>query len=100
MQIFIILALLIAVSLVLFAIQNSAIVTISFVSFHYTGSLALILVAVFALGLLSGILICIPSLLRRSFALREQKRRIRQLEESSAMNTAFHPSGQDKSVMR
>ena len=84
MQLFIVLALVIAIALVLFALQNSAIVTVSFLLFHYSGSLALILVLVFASGLLAGILISLPSLLRKSADVREQKRRITQLEQGVA----------------
>jgi lipopolysaccharide assembly protein A len=97
MQFFIVLAILIAIAIVLFALQNSAIVTISFLSLHYNGSLALILAVVFTLGLLAGILIFIPSLLRKSSDLREQKRRVKQLEQSITRNPASHPTGQDRS---
>jgi putative membrane protein len=96
MQIFLILSLLIAIALILFAVQNSAVLTVSFLSFHYNGSLALILVMVFALGLLSGILISVPSLLRKSSALREQKRRVKQLEESMTTKTGSSPAGQER----
>lgn len=96
MRFFIVLALLIALAIVLFALQNSAIVTVSFLSFHYNGSLALILVIVFTLGLLAGILISIPSLLRKNSNLREQKRRVKQLEESITRSTASSPVGQEK----
>ncbi|MGD0885485.1 MAG: LapA family protein [Thermodesulfovibrionales bacterium] len=97
MKILVILALLIAISLILFALQNSAIVTLSFLSFHYNGSLALILVVVFALGLVSGILVSIPSLVRKSSVLREHKRRIRELEESMTIRADTHPGPQEKS---
>lgn len=96
MQIFLVLSILIAIALVLFAVQNSAIVTISFLSFHFSGSLALVLVVVFALGLLSGILVSVPSLLKKSSALREQKRRVKQLEDNAAAKIISGPSGQDK----
>jgi len=97
MQFFIVLALLIAIAFVLFALQNAAIVTVSFLSFHYNGSLALILVIVFTLGVFAGILISIPSLLRKSSDLREKKRRIKQLEESAARITASQSVDQNKS---
>ncbi len=97
MQFFIVLALLIAIAIVIFALQNSAIVTVSFLSFHYNGSLALILVVVFTLGLLAGLLISIPSLLRKSADIREQKRRVKQLQESISRSTASDPAGQEKS---
>ncbi|MDH5202941.1 MAG: LapA family protein [Nitrospirota bacterium] len=96
MQFFLFLALLIAIVLVLFAVQNSAIVSISFLTFHFEGSLAFILVVVFASGFLSGILMSIPSILRKSSALREQKRMVRQLEESMIKNAASHDPGQEK----
>jgi len=95
MRFFIVLALLIALVIVLFAVQNSAIVTVSFLSFHYNGSLALILIVVFTLGLLTGILISIPSLLRKSSDLREQKRRVKQLEESTTRTTDSRKAGQE-----
>ena len=91
MQLFIVLALVIAIALVLFALQNSTIVTVSFLLFHYSGSLALILVLVFTSGLLAGILISLPSLLRKSAAVREQKRRITQLEQGVAGAAVPHP---------
>jgi putative membrane protein len=97
MQFFIVLALLIVLAIVLFALQNLAIVTVSFLLFHYAGSLALILVVMFSLGLLVGILISIPSLLRKSSDLREQRRRVKQLEESITRSTASYPAGQEKS---
>ncbi|HWR57661.1 MAG TPA: LapA family protein [Thermodesulfovibrionales bacterium] len=95
MQIFLILSLLISIALILFAVQNAAIVTVSFLSFHYNGSLALILVAVFTLGVLCGILISIPSLLKKSSALREQRKRAKQLEEGMAANRASLGAGQE-----
>jgi uncharacterized integral membrane protein len=55
MYIFIFLALLITTAFVLFAVQNAALVTVTFLTFHFEGSLAFILVVVFALGFLSGI---------------------------------------------
>jgi uncharacterized membrane protein YciS (DUF1049 family) len=97
MQFFILLALVIAIAIVLFALQNSAIVTVSFLVFHYNGSLALILVLVFASGLLAGILMSLPSLLRKGADVREQKRRVKQLEQRMTGATAFQPSEQDRS---
>ncbi len=95
MLFFIVLALLIAIAIVLFSVQNSAIVTVSFLAFHYNGSLALILVVVFTLGLLAGMLISIPSLLRKSSDLREQKKRVKQLEESIIRSTASQEETHD-----
>ena len=88
MQIFLFLALLISVVIVLFAVQNAALTTVTFLSFHFEGSLAFILVVVFALGVLSGMLMTVPSFWRKSSALRDQRRKVKQLEESSAMKAS------------
>jgi len=93
MQIFLFLALLIAFALVLFAVQNSAIVPVHFLAFHFEGTLALILVVVFASGVLTGILMAVPSFWRKSSALREQRKKIKQLEESAAMKAASQAKG-------
>ena len=96
MQIFIFLALLITIAIVLFAVQNAALVTVTFLTFHVEGSLAFILVLVFALGFLSGILVTVPSFWRKSSALREQRRKVKQLEETAAMNTASQAKGKEE----
>jgi uncharacterized integral membrane protein len=81
MYFFLLLALIIAIVLVLFAIQNPIVVTVSFFSWQMDGSLVFILVTVFAAGLLTGVLMSLPSLFRKSFALREKKRKIKDLEK-------------------
>ncbi len=86
MQFFLFLALVIAIALVLFAVQNAAIVAVNFLTFRFEGSLAFILVIVFASGFLAGILMSIPSILRKGSVVREQKRKVKQLEE--ALKTA------------
>jgi lipopolysaccharide assembly protein A len=96
MRLFTVLALLIAIAIVLFALQNSVIVTVSFLSFKHSGSLALILVLLFTLGLLAGILVSIPRLIQKSSTLREQKKKIKQLEESLARAAVSNPTGQNK----
>jgi len=98
MQIFLFLALLIAFALVLFAVQNSALVTVNFLAFHFQGSLAFILVVVFASGVLTGILMSVPSFWRKSSALREQRRKIKQLEESAAINAAPRAKGKEEGI--
>ena len=98
MQIFLFLALLIAFVLVLFAVQNSALVTVTFLTFHFVGSLALILVVVFASGVLTGILMAVPSFWRKSSALREQRRKIKQLEEGFVAKAASQAKGREEGI--
>lgn len=94
MQFFLFLALVIAIALVLFAVQNAAIVPVSFLTFQFKGSLAFILVVVFAAGFLSGILMSVPSILRKGSAVREHKRKVKQLEEA-LKNAQPRPSGSE-----
>lgn len=98
MQFFIFLALLIAIALVLFAVQNSGIVTVKFLTFSYEASVALILVLVFASGFLSGILLSLPSIFRKSSLIRDQKRRIRRLEESTTKVSSQPPDTNEPDV--
>jgi len=93
MYLFLILAMLICIAIVLFAVQNAALVTVTFLTFHFAGSLAFILVVVLALGVLSGMLMTVPSFWRKSAALREQKRKVRQLEESAALKPVSQSTG-------
>lgn len=95
MQFFLFLALLIAAVLVLFAVQNATVVTLSFLTFHFVGSLAFILVVVFAAGFLAGVLMSVPSILRKGSAVREQKRKVKQLEEALNKTTPPRPSGRE-----
>jgi len=92
MYLFLFLALLICIVIVLFAVQNAGLVTVTFLTFHLQGSLAFILVVVLALGVLSGMLMTVPAFWRKSAALREQRRRVRQLEESAAALKALPQS--------
>jgi len=95
MQFFLFLALLIAAVLVLFAVQNATVVTLSFLTFHFVGSLAFILVVVFAAGFLAGVLMSVPSILRKGSAVREQKKKVKQLEEALKKTTPPRPSGSE-----
>lgn len=94
MQIFLFLALLITIALVLFAVQNAALVTITFLAFRFEGSLAFILVVVFASGVLSGILMTVPSLWKKSSSLRQQRKKVKQLEESAAIKIVPQAPGE------
>lgn len=61
--------LLVAVAVV-FALQNSGVSTVQFFAWQYEGSLSLILVATYLLGVLSGMFVWASVHLRRRFARR------------------------------
>jgi putative membrane protein len=97
-QFFLVLSLVIAIALVLFALQNAMVVTVSFLSFHFVGSLAFILVIVFAAGFLAGILVSVPSVLRKGAAFRQQKKKVKQLEEDLEAARKQMPGPETKST--
>jgi len=80
MQFLIFLAIVIAMALVVFAVQNATAVTLTFLAWKFTGSLAVILAITFASGVLTGILLSAPTWLRKTREGRVQKKRIQELE--------------------
>jgi putative membrane protein len=93
MLIFIVIALIIAIIAVIFALQNAITITISFFIWQFDGSLALILLLTLALGFLISFFATLPALIRRSWTIAGQKRRIgaieKQLLEAETKNEAL-----------
>jgi uncharacterized integral membrane protein len=77
-----ILALIIAVLVVVFAVQNAIPITISVLFWQFQGSLALVLLLTLALGAISGLLVSIPSLIKRNQEISGQKKKIAELQGS------------------
>jgi len=73
MKFFLVLALAVTVALLIFILQNSSVVTLSFLTFHFEGSLAVILLAVFGAGFITGIFVLLPSVLKKTLKSRTQK---------------------------
>jgi uncharacterized integral membrane protein len=80
MQIFLILALLISVVAVIFAVQNVGVVTITFFSASLQTSLATALLVALAAGVLITVLVSIPGRVKGSWNAASQKRKFTQLE--------------------
>ena len=85
---YLIVALVIAVLAVVFALQNSMLVTISFFNATVTGSLSLVLLATLAIGVLIGLLVLAPTLLRKTFKSSSQRKRIDALENEVSQHKA------------
>lgn len=92
MQIFIIIALLIAVIAVIFALQNTAAVTVTFLFWSINGSLALILLLTLLVGVLISVLVSLPGLIRRKWSLAGQKKKLTALE---AERSAYQKQAED-----
>ena len=83
MTIFIlILALILAVVAVAFALENPAIVTASFFSLHMRGSLALFVLIGVGVGILIGVLAMLPSVLKGVITVSRHRKHISTLEKS------------------
>lgn len=66
----IILGILLGALTVVFALQNFTEVTISFFTWHFSGSLALVLLATFASGIVISLLMILPESIRNYFRYR------------------------------
>ena len=76
-----ILALTFAVVAVIFALGNPDPVTVTFLNFQVTESLALVLLVTVAFGILIGVLLMAPSAIKRNLALAGEKRRLKGTEK-------------------
>lgn len=82
MVVSLILALLIAILACVFALQNSALVSVVFLTGRFTNSLAFILLITFGLGVLAGILVMFPTFLRKTWQLSAHKKELKRRAET------------------
>jgi putative membrane protein len=80
MQVFIIIALIIAVVAVIFALQNLAAVTVTFFFWSFHGSLALVLLLSVAAGVLISLLAGLPGMIRSRWTVASHKKKLAALE--------------------
>ena len=76
-----ILALLLALVVTIFAVQNNAAVDITFIAWKAQGSLALVLMITFAMGILIGLLVSTPSSIKRRIQFTDLKKQLQSLEK-------------------
>jgi len=92
MPMFLIIAIVLAAVTALFAIQNSTVITVSFLGWEWDASLALILILTLGIGILIGYLAGLPSSLKKGSQLRQIKRDLGALEET---NVSLSPPPED-----
>ena len=80
MQIMILLAVLLALGSVFFALQNTIPVTLTFFNWTLEGSLALILLITFAVGFLTSLIFSLPTIWKYKWQLSSEKNRVKVLE--------------------
>jgi lipopolysaccharide assembly protein A len=80
MQSLLIAALGLAILTVIFALQNPIPVSVTFLVWKFEGSLALVLMLTFALGVLVSLLVSIPAIVKRRSAISNRQKKIDELE--------------------
>ncbi|HUY01989.1 MAG TPA: LapA family protein [Rhodocyclaceae bacterium] len=82
MQLLTIVAMLFGATSVMFALQNNVPVAVTFLLWHFDGSLAMVLLIAMALGALIVALVSTPSTVRRQWAINRQQKHIEELERT------------------
>jgi uncharacterized integral membrane protein len=84
MQVLLILALIISIIAVVFAVQNAMPVTVSFLVWQFVNApLALVLLLAVGVGLLISLLVSLPSLAGNRWTISRLKKRLSELEKSA-----------------
>lgn len=76
-----ILGFLLGAAALLFALQNTAVVALSFLGWQFQSSLALLILIAFATGVIVSLLVSIPAAVRDSFRIMGLKKENRRLSE-------------------
>jgi len=82
MQLQLIVAIVVAILAVVFALQNAVPITVSFLTWRFESSLALVLLITVALGVIMSLLVSVPSRIKRIKLISSQKKKIQELESS------------------
>jgi len=81
MQLWLIIAIVVAMLAVIFALQNAIPITVSFLTWKFESSLALVLLIAIALGVLMSLMVSVPSKIKNMKLILNQKRKINELEQ-------------------
>lgn len=85
--ILLLLILLIVILVVIFALQNAAVVPISYLFWDLEGSLALILLLALVIGAIIGLLVAVPTFIKNRRRISKQEKEIDELEASIQEHT-------------
>jgi putative membrane protein len=95
MRVLLLLALILSLIVTVFAVQNNTPSKVAFLSWNVTGSLAIVLMITFALGIIIGVMVMLPSSVRARLSAREERKLKEdlagQLEKSQAVQASLEP---------
>ena len=80
--VFLVLGLIIAISAIIFALQNPDIVTVTFLAWDFEQSLALVMLIAFVAGVVTLALVLLPGIIKRSRRIAVQNKRIKELAKT------------------
>lgn len=86
MAFFLILGLIIGAAAVVFVLQNIVPITVTFLTWHVSGSLAVILLLALLCGMLIAVLVLLPSFMRAEWRLRKVLKQNKQLQSETTMS--------------
>ncbi len=89
MQLQLIVAIIVAIIAVVFALQNAVPITVSFLTWRFESSLALVLLITVALGILMSLLVSVPSMIKTRKMISSQKKKIQELESGLQKETGI-----------
>jgi len=97
MQVYIILALLVALLVTVFAIQNPTAIAVTLFAWRIEGSLAIILMGTLFLGILVGVFLLTPSAIRGRLTATDLRKKIQKLERDleEALKVNLFPQSND-----
>lgn len=81
MQVYIILALLVALLVTVFAVQNNAVIAVTLFAWRIEGSLAIILMGTLFLGILVGLFLLTPTAIRGRLTASDLRKRLQKAEQ-------------------
>ncbi|MEA2087394.1 MAG: LapA family protein [Candidatus Caldatribacteriota bacterium] len=87
MQLQLIVAIIVAILAVVFALQNAVPITVSFLTWRFESSLALVLLITLALGIIMSLLVSVPSMIKTRKMIFSQKKKIQELENGLQKET-------------
>ena len=87
MLISLVLAVAVTILAVFFASYNQSVIAVNLFGYPVQGTVGLLMVVALGVGVLIGVLLMLPSVISRSWALMRHKRKLQELENATLTNT-------------
>ena len=95
MFISLILAVAVTILAVFFASYNQTVITVNLFGYQVQGTVGLLMVVALGVGVLVGVLLMLPSVISRSWALMRHKRKLQELQNASQAVYIDEPDSSD-----